>query len=105
MKYQLQELNIPKVYTLIKNDFSTYDPVVDFDKDDHLFYLWEDLLQIINKDITIDLGWYDGSNNGEFRLFVIKDSNWDNPILKEVSKSQKIITEKLNNILKQFEKI
>ena len=73
----------------------------------NLFYLSEDLLQIEVGNLIIDLGWYGEiwNNDGEFKIFVVENQHWENPIRTESSKSQKIIKEILENILLSFAKI
>ena len=38
------------------------------------------LIQQFNKGITLDVGWYLGIN--KFRIYVVKDSNWEEPTLR-----------------------
>ncbi len=106
MKPELQKLTIPDNYSVLKNDFSTYDPENDYSEDKNLFYLSEDLLQIEieHLNIVIDLGWYGElfSNQGSFKIFVVKNNDWENPIITEISKSQRVIKDKLENILLFF---
>lgn len=103
IEYKLQPLIIPSGCRIVKNDFTTYDPEIDFTEDRNLYYLTEDLLQIEldYSNLIIDLGWYGEifSNKGEFKVYVIENEDWDNPLKVEKSKSQKIITEKLEMIL------
>lgn len=60
---------------------------VEFDKQTDK--LLEDLLQIkYDNDIIIDVGWYpEYDANGSFSIQVIKDYNWDEPILLKKSRS------------------
>ena len=106
MEARLQQLNIPKRCKIVKNDFSTYDPEIEFTEEKSLFYLQEDLLQIVFEDLDfiVDLGWYGDvlKNIGEFKIFIIKGSDWDNPIKIETSKSQKTITQNLEMILSEI---
>lgn len=103
IEFKLQPLRIPSGCRIAKNDFTTYDPEVDFTEERNLYNLTEDLLQIEfdYTNMIIDLGWYEdvSSSKGEFKIYVIKNRDWDNPIKIENSKSQKIITEKLELIL------
>lgn len=57
----------------------------DLDVED--LYLKEDLLQVeyaVNEfsKILVDLGWYgdEAEQKGIFKILVLKDSDWDNPI-------------------------
>lgn len=108
MDYPLQSLKIPSRCRITKNDFTTYNPETDFTEERSLFNLAEDLLQIEfdYSDLVIDLGWYGdiSTNDGEFKIYVIENMDWENPIRIEKSKSQKTITEKLELILLEIRK-
>ena len=103
MEIELQTFSIPAGGRIVKNEFTTYDPEEYYTEELNLFYLQEDLLQIEFKelDLVVDLGWYGEiwENKGEFRVVVIKNYDWENPIHNETSKSQKLILAKLENIL------
>ena len=106
IEYKLQPLIIPSGCKISKNEFTTYDPEIDFTEEKNLYHLKEDLLQIefhyLN--LIIDLGWYGqvSSNKGEFKIYVVENEDWDNPLKIENAKSQKIITKKLELILLQI---
>lgn len=104
MKFNLQHFVIPNQCKVLKNSFSTYDPEIEYTEEKNLFYLSEDLLQIEVGNLIIDLGWYGEiwNNNGQFKIFVIKNQDWENPIQTESSKSQRTIRETLENILASF---
>jgi len=103
MEFKLQPLIIPSGFKISKNDFTTYDPEINFTEERNLYNLTEDLLQIEfdYSNLIIDLGWYGEiySNRGEFKIHVIENEDWENPLKIENSKSQKIIKEKLECIL------
>jgi hypothetical protein len=103
---ELQKFTLPENCKIVKNNFSTYDPEKEYSEEKNLLYLTEDLLQIEvgNQNLIIDLGWYGEihGNQGEFKLFVIKNQDWEKPLVTESSKSQKSITKKLENILKEL---
>ncbi|MGX7666722.1 hypothetical protein [Flavobacterium pedocola] len=107
MKYELQKLTVPDNYKVVQNVFFTYDPETDYSENENLLYLSEDLLQLKNEklNLIIDLGWYGEiySNKGTFKLYVIENQDWENPVITEASKSQKIITEKLEKLLLNLE--
>lgn len=106
MALNLQRLSIPNQCKVLKNSFSTYDPQIEYTEEKNLLYLSEDLLQIEVGNLLIDLGWYGeiSNNNGQFKIFVIKNQDWENPIQTESSKSQKIIKKTLENILASFKR-
>jgi hypothetical protein len=54
---------------------------------EQLMYLNEDLMQVqYPKNFVLDIGWYHGMN-GRFVVRVIKDQEWDNPILRKETRS------------------
>lgn len=61
------------IFTIIFDDLSEY--LTTFDKS----LLKEDMLQLAYQNYIVDLGFY---ANG-FVLYVVKDSNWATPIIKE----------------------
>ena len=84
--FELQPLRIHSGWKVEFNDFTEYDLSVD-DKSLAHTYLIEDLLQLsfTHKDnstiLLIDLGWYpDGDTDGSYKLYMIKDYNWDAPL-------------------------
>ncbi|MEM0577290.1 hypothetical protein [Flavobacterium polysaccharolyticum] len=103
MNFEIQQLIVPKDCQVIKNDFTTYDPETEYSEKRSLYNLAEDLLQIEfrNSNIVVDLGWYGDfeTNDGCFKIIVLKNDDWDSPLRIETSKSQRIITEKLEQIL------
>ena len=70
-----------KSFTVILDDLSEY-----IDTHDKLL-LKEDMLQLAYKNYIIDVGFY----SKEFVLYVIKDHNWDIPIIKEFIQENDII--------------
>ncbi len=82
---------IPIGFELVRNEFYHYNPEIEFTEELNLFYLQEDLLQIIceKKNLIIDLGWYGdlSSNQGQFKLLQIKSFDWENPIMEIKSKN------------------
>lgn len=104
MELNLQQLLIPNHCKVLKNSFSTYDPEIDYSEEKNLFYLTEDLLQIEFGNLILDLGWYGeiSTNEGEFKIYLIQNQDWENPIITKSSKSQKVIKETLEEILASF---
>ena len=103
---RIQKINFPLDCRIIKNDFHSYDPVNSFNEADSLKYLNEDLLQCSfpEDDMIIDLGWYGDiiSNKGEFRIYVIKNENWETPFNIIYSKSAEEIKNLLTKILQYY---
>lgn len=58
---------------IVKNDFS------ELDITSNETFFTEDLYQAVYENYAIDCGWY---NAGYFVTFLIKDSDWDLPVLR-----------------------
>lgn len=103
---RIQKINFPTDCILINNDFYSYDPLLSFNEADSLKYLNEDLLQCSfpEDDIIIDLGWYGDiiSNNGEFKIYIIQNENWEIPFNIIYSKSAEEIKNLLTKILHYY---
>lgn len=73
--------------------FSEYD--LDKDGVEYSAELWEDLLQLENKNLLIDLGWYPhGDIKGSYKLYLVdttKDSPFESPLELFSSKSKQEI--------------
>lgn len=102
MNFELQQFPIPPDCQIVYNSFTTYDPETAYTEEKSQYNLSEDLLQIefVSLNIIVDLGWYGNveTNDGYFKIFIVKNSDWENPLRIEISKSQSIITEKLEQI-------
>ena len=105
---RIQKINFPADCRIINNDFHDYDPLNSFNEEDSLKYLNEDLLQCSfpKDDLIIDLGWYGNviSNQGEFRIYIIKYQNWDIPFNVIHSKSVEEIETLMTKTLQYFSK-
>lgn len=44
--------------------------------------LVEDIFQASNTNYIIDSGWYGEDSSGRFITFLIKDLDWDNPVVR-----------------------
>jgi len=69
--------------TIIKDEFISFDLPIEKQVDE----LCEDMFQAIkiNVDkIALDIGWYSNATelNGEFVLYLIKNDDWDNPLVR-----------------------
>ncbi|WP_422106240.1 hypothetical protein [Winogradskyella sp.] len=75
----------------IKDNFISFDKPLKDQLDD----LYEDMFYSIYEDIsiTLDIGWYGSTKNlkGVFILYLIKEDDWDNPILKLSTKDLSIL--------------
>ncbi len=88
--FELQPLRIHSDWTIKYNTFSEYDP--ESDNPEYAAELCEDLLQLENKNLLIDLGWYpefDISGSYTLRLVDITNENpFDFPLEQFKSKSK-----------------
>ena len=90
---------VPIGFKIIRNEFYMYNPEKEYTEELNLYYLQEDLLQLIKEDkkIAVDLGWYGdiASNKGQYKIYVIKDMDWENPEQEIESTSSDDIYNKL----------
>jgi hypothetical protein len=103
---KVQKIDFPLDCKIIRNEFYTYDPSTSFNKADSAKYLNEDLLQaFFSKDnVIIDLGWYGdiATNKGEYRIYVIKNENWEVPFSVIHSKSTGEVKDLLIKVLNYY---
>lgn len=60
--------------------------------------LKEDLVQIVYNNYLLDIGWYpEFDEQGSFRILIIKDKKWDNPMLEKKCRD----LDKLDNYVKE----
>lgn len=108
MSLRKQFSNFPESLKIIKNEFYSYDPNSEFEENLNYEYLTEDLLQLyIEKEsITIDLGWYGNlsKNEGFFKIYVVKNKDWENPLEIIKSKSQAQTSIKLMALIEKYNK-
>ena len=88
---------IPEQFEVTKNDF-----LIENSDSDYI----EDILQIVytpNKQI-VDLGFYgcEVSQVGIYRIVVIKDFDWENPVVSIEAKTKEEIAAELDNLLKSM---
>jgi len=69
--------------------------------EDTVFDLSEDLLQIIfNNNNILDVAWYpDLEVDGFFKIVLIKDMNWDSPIIEKECRGISSLKENISNII------
>lgn len=61
--------------------FNNYDISVNEELNEENYNLTEDMLQVeFNNNITLDVGWYSGAKY--FIVFVIKEYDWQKPMLR-----------------------
>jgi len=100
--YNLQNINIPDDWRITYNEFFDTDPLkINNDNSNLWFNLKEDLLQVENnkKNLLLDLGWYpEFSPKGKYRIKLIKNCDWEKPLVKFENRN-------LNEIVKKIEKI
>ncbi len=103
---QLQKMNFPVDCKVMNHDFYDYDPLNSFSETESIKYLNEDLLQceFPKENIIIDLGWYGNikTNQGEFRIYIIQNENWEIPFNVIYSKSVEETKEYLDKILQYY---
>ena len=91
----------PSKGIIVYNDFNLdlSKPIIDQKN-----FLKEDLLQISFLDnYLLDLGWYpEGNTNGKFVLHIIKDFDWEKPILKKEINYGINIYKEINDTLELF---
>ena len=91
---------IPKQFEVVKNDFLTRNSDSDY---------IEDILQVLYKpnNLIIDMGFYGSmvSKVGIYIIVVIKDFDWENPIISIEAKTKDKIAIKLDRLFKSLIKM
>ena len=92
-QFEIQPLRLLAGWTVEFNGFYQCDPnnCSNFDA-----YFTEDLLQLSNSrfNLVIDLGWY-GDINGTYKLFLVKNCNWEKPLEVVSTRNPAVIIEKI----------
>jgi hypothetical protein len=65
---------------IVKDDFFVYDDLPAETT------LREDMYQATLGEYAIDCGWYGNAEDGSFITYLIKDCDWDTPIIKILTK-------------------
>ncbi|MFA6066011.1 MAG: hypothetical protein WC707_02400 [Candidatus Babeliaceae bacterium] len=92
----LKDIDLKK-YKVTYDDFYI-DPIRSFEQQKWSFK--EDILQLEFDDYTIDVGWYPEFNpNGYFKIRVIKDYDWDNPLYNKKTHSLKTMKKYLQEAI------
>ena len=106
----LQPLRISKGWTVDYNEFTEIEPYSDIkveglpDEDVWELFL-QDLLQLKHEayGIIIDLGWTpEADPDGSYKLTVIENQDWHNPLFIYRSKNKDDIVEKINHWLSKI---
>lgn len=88
---------------ITKDDFISFDIPLVKQKDS----LYEDMFQATNNttNITLDIGWYGDTQTleGNFIVHLIKDNNWDVPILKIFTKDLALLKYYIESTVFYFE--
>jgi len=89
----------------IKDNFISFEKPLKDQTDD----LYEDMFYSIYEDIsiTLDIGWYGNTKNleGIFILYLIKEDDWDNPLLKLSTKDLYILKHFIKSSVEFIDKI
>ncbi|MDE6775862.1 MAG: hypothetical protein K2J37_06185 [Ruminococcus sp.] len=97
--FGLQPLRIATGWNVKYNMFSEYD--LDKDGAEYSDELYEDLLQLENKNLLIDLGWYPhGDIKGSYKLYLVdktNDSPFELPVEIFSSKSKQEIINRIEH--------
>jgi hypothetical protein len=104
---KLQPLRIQTGWKVCFNAFIEMDPQELIDDDDENWWEFnEDLLQLENSDknLILDLGWYGERNlkSGFFKINLIHNLNWDNPLVEFISKKKDEIIDKIEEYMKSY---
>jgi len=93
----MYKVTIPEQFEVTKNDF-----LIENSDSDYI----EDIMQIQHKatKLVIDLGWYGDfvSQVGIYTIVVIKDFDWDNPIVSIDAETKDEIAGELDILIKSM---
>jgi hypothetical protein len=101
---KLQPFRIPSNWEVSYNSFTELDPVNLGKKPGEWINFTENLLQIknIRYNILLDVGWYpEGDPNGSYGVELIKDNDWQNPLVSFNTANKKEVVEKIELLLWQ----
>ena len=105
MKIRKLPIDVPSGFIIVKHDLTDYDPLSNFSEENNLKYLGEDLVHLSynTKGLIIDLGWYGDliQNDGAFKIYLIQNGDWENPIEEFESESIMVIYKKLLELIKE----
>lgn len=102
----IQAISIPEDCRILHHDFYDYEPNESFDLLNNVKYLNENLFQCVfpEQHLKIDVGWYGDvvKNEGEFRIQIIVNENWEHSFNVIYSKSANEVKGLLLNIFKYY---
>ncbi|PNV60641.1 hypothetical protein C0033_17920 [Clostridium sp. chh4-2] len=114
---ELQPIRIPSGWEVLFNNLTELEPDDVPKTADEIwnFQFVQDILYIRNRrtrkkdhkvyehELGIDLGWYpDGDPEGFFRLVVVKDGDWENPLRQLESRKKAEIVSQMEEWLLEF---
>ena len=93
----MYKVDIPEQFEITKNDF-----LIENSDSDYI----EDIMQVEHKEtkLVVDLGFYGcmDSKIGVYTIVVIKDCDWENPVVSIDSETKEGIAIELNVLLKSM---
>ncbi|OPH47163.1 hypothetical protein BC351_11700 [Paenibacillus ferrarius] len=97
----LQPLRIPTGWKVNWNVFDEADPAHFVEEDTSFCWNFtEDLLQLHKDNIMVDLGWYpEAKVEGNYVLVLIKNEDWENPVIRFESRDIAVITHEIEQLL------
>ena len=104
---KLQSLRIPTGWKVSYNKFLEIEPNSLREDDSVWIHFTQDILQLKylfrKVKLIVDLGWYPETEiDGTFRLVVIKNEEWENPLEVFESRSKAEIVEKIEKIIEDI---
>lgn len=77
----------------------------DITLEEQIDLLKEDMLQVsYDNGYLIDVGWYpEFDEEGNFRVYLIKDLQWDNPILQKSCRDLNLLDEYIHECINRIE--
>lgn len=85
---------------VVKDDFIDLDIPIE----NQLDKLYEDMFQFrsVGGELAFDIGWYDFENTGCFKIYIIKNQDWDNPIYRKDIYDFSLLKEEINAAIGYF---
>lgn len=101
LNMKLQSLRISTGWSVDFNVFNEAEPKLFVEEEtDYRCNFIEDMLQLHKGNLILDLGWYpDSCIHGMYRLVLIKNQDWSNPIYILETKEKKTVIEAIETQL------